>query len=124
MATPSQLQTVQKEINYVKAQIQDKETDLAIAQRAGDAAQVDFLRTRVVSLDKEIIKLREKENIMLQGQASGQHCSPCHHQDGLPAYAFVSSMPHAMMNTAGMKCTLAAHSCSQSASRCQPGVTG
>ena len=93
MATPSQLQTVQKEINFVTAQIVDKETDLATAQRAGDAAQVHFLRTCMTTLNKEILQLREQQNILLRSQASGQHCLPCHYQDGLLAYAFVSSMP-------------------------------
>ncbi len=78
MATPSQLQTVQKEIDHVKAQLRDKETDLAVAQRAEDAAQVDFLRTSATSLRQEIVVLREKENILLQGQVSGQNCSPCY----------------------------------------------
>lgn len=77
------------------AQIVDKETDLAIAQRAGDAAQVDFLRTWVITLNKEILQLREQQTIILRSQASGQHCSPYHYQNGLPAYASVSSMPHA-----------------------------
>ena len=99
MATPSQLQTVQKEIDHVKAQLQDKGTDLAIAQRAGDAAQVDFLRTSVKSLRQEIVVLREKENILLRGQVSGQNCSPYHLH---PGCTFMQPL----------------------ASRCQPGVTG
>ena len=61
MATPNQLQTVQKEIDHVKAQLHDKETDLVVAQRAEDAAQADFLRTSVTSLRQEIVVLREKD---------------------------------------------------------------
>jgi len=47
----------------------------------------------MTTLNKEILQLREQQNILLRSQASGQHCLPCHYQDGLLAYAFVSSMP-------------------------------
>jgi len=66
MTSPSQLETVQKEIDDVKAEILETKEALAAAQRDAD---VHFLR-------KQLEQLREKENILLQGQASGEHCLP------------------------------------------------
>ncbi len=70
MTSPSQLETVRKEIEDVKANIQEKEKALAAARRERELSDVDFLRERIIRLD-------ERENylykMLLQGQASGQH---------------------------------------------------
>jgi len=73
MTSPSQLETVQKEIDDVKAEILETKEALAAAQRDAD---VLFLRKQLEQLRKEKEQLREEENILLQGQASGEHCLP------------------------------------------------
>jgi len=75
MTSPSQLGTVQKEIDDVKAEILETKDALAAAQHDAD---VHFLRKQLEQLRKEKEQLREKENILLQGQASGEHCLPCY----------------------------------------------
>jgi len=76
MTSHSQLLAVQQEIASVKADIQQEKQDLATAEQAGDEARVDFLR-------KSLLSLREERIILLRGQASGQHCLPCHPLAGL-----------------------------------------
>ena len=73
-----QMQAVQQEIDYVKAQQERNEQDLTIAEQAADEARVGFLRKCLEQLNRQLSSLREKENILLQGQASGQHCLPCY----------------------------------------------
>ena len=100
MTSHNQLQAVQQEIGSVIEKTVDAEKALAAAEQAGDGAKVDFLRKRLEQLDKEKNSLHEKENILLQGQASGQHCLPCHHLPGLPSYnrLLVSCRPHTMLD--------------------------
>ncbi len=71
MTTPSQLELVRKEIEDVKAEIQETKEALAAARRDAD---VDFLRKQLEQLNKKENILLEEKNILLQGQASGQHC--------------------------------------------------
>ncbi len=114
----SQSAAVQKELDDVKAEILETKEALDAAQRAGDAAEVDYLRKRVESLDKDRNMLREQQTVLLQGQASGQTARPaitwlaCRHTR-------LRLVCHTMMNTAGMKRTLVARSCSQIISICK-----
>ncbi len=71
MTTPSQLETVRKKIDDLEAEILNTKEALAVAQRT---TEIEFLRKRLEQLDRKEIVLREKENILLQGQASGEHC--------------------------------------------------
>ena len=71
MTTPNQLETDREEIDIVKAEIRDTKEALAAARRDAD---IDFLRQQLHQLRKEGEQLRDKEIILLQGQASGQHC--------------------------------------------------
>ncbi len=75
MTTPSQLETVRKEIDNVKAQILETKGALAAARRDAD---VDILRKQLEQLNQKENILREEKNILLQGQASGQHWLPWH----------------------------------------------
>ncbi len=75
MTSPSQLETVQKEIDDVKAEILGTMEAHAAAQCDAD---VHFLRKKGEQLRKKEEQLREKEIILLQGQASGEHCLPCY----------------------------------------------
>jgi len=75
MTSPSQLETVQKDIDDVKAEILGTMEALAAAQCDAD---VHFLRKKGEQLRKKEEQLREKEIILLQGQASGEHCLPCY----------------------------------------------
>ena len=73
MTTPSQLQTVRREIADIKAEILETKKALAAAQAPADVA---FLRQQLGDLNKEKIVLNERQNILLQGQKSGEHCLP------------------------------------------------
>ena len=66
MTTPSQLGTLRSKIDELEAKILKIEEALAAAQAPAD---ITYLRK------KEIV-LREEKNILLQGQASGEHCLP------------------------------------------------
>ena len=68
MTTPSQLGTLRSKIDELEAKILKIEEALAAAQAPAD---ITYLRK------KEIV-LREEKNILLQGQASGEHCLPCY----------------------------------------------
>lgn len=74
MTSLSQLETVQKEIDDVKAEILETKEALATAQHDSD---IKFLRQQLHQLRKKEEQLRE-ERILLQGQASGEHCLPCY----------------------------------------------
>ncbi len=82
MTSPSQLETVQKEIDDVKAEILETMEALAAAQCDADVhflrKKEEQLRKEKEQLRKEKEQLREKEIILLQGQASGEHCLPCY----------------------------------------------
>ncbi|KAL3131323.1 hypothetical protein ABBQ38_000612 [Trebouxia sp. C0009 RCD-2024] len=67
MTTPSELETVRKEIHDLKAEILNTKEALAGAHVAAD---VDFLCKQLERLHTEKIVLQEKENILLQGHAS------------------------------------------------------
>ena len=84
MTSASQLETVEKEIDDVKAEILETKDALAAAQHDAD---VHFLRKQLEQLRKEKEQLREKENILLQGQASGEHCLPWYQPQRHTAFA-------------------------------------
>ena len=73
MKTPSQLEIVRREIADIKAEILKTNKALAATQNTTD---VGFLRKRLEHLDRKEIILRQQETILLQGQASGEHCLP------------------------------------------------
>ena len=73
MTTLSQLETVRREIADIKAVMLTTQNVLAATQNKTD---VDFLHKKLERLHKEKIICREQETILLQGQASGQHCLP------------------------------------------------
>lgn len=69
----TQLLAVQQEIQDVKAELQQVKQDLATARADDDPQEVDFLRKRVESIDKQLSCLREKDNILLRDQLGGGH---------------------------------------------------
>ena len=73
MTTSSQLGTIRGEINKLQAEILDTKKALAAAQAPADIA---FWRQQLDNLNKKEIVLQEKENILLRGKASGEHCLP------------------------------------------------
>lgn len=85
MTTPSQLGTLRGKIDGLEEEILDTKKALAAAHEPADIA---FLRQRLGALDKKEIVLREEKNILLQGQASGEHC--------LPRYLLLLSWPSSM----------------------------
>ena len=73
----SQLEAVRQDIRSVKDEIVEVKQELAIAKQAGSKGveeEVRFLRGRLEKLDSQLLSLNEKENILLRGQASGNHC--------------------------------------------------
>lgn len=70
MTTPSQLGTLRGKIDELEAKILKIEEALAAAQ----APDVAFLRKQLEQLNNTRNLLQEKENILLRGQASGEHC--------------------------------------------------
>ena len=78
MTTPIQLGTLRGKIDELEAELLDTKKALAAAQAPADIA---FLRQQLGDLNKKEIILREKENILLKGQVSGEQCLPrylCH----------------------------------------------
>ena len=73
MTTPSQLGTLSGKID--EAKILKTEEVLAAAQRTPD---VEFERKQLEQLNRQLSSLREQETILLQSQASGEHCLPCY----------------------------------------------
>lgn len=72
----TQLQAVQQDIADVKEELHQVKQDLAKARANKDGPEVEFLRKRVESLDKQLSSLRDKDNILLRNQLGGQYC--CH----------------------------------------------
>ncbi len=70
----------------VIAQIDKAEEELAKGRADNDSKEVDFLRNSLLELLTQLSCLREGEVVLLRAQAPGQHCLPCHHLAGLPAY--------------------------------------
>jgi len=91
MTSASQLETVEKEIDDVKAEILETKDALAAAQHDADVhflrKQLEQLRKKEEQLRKKEEQLREKENILLQGQASGEHCLPWYQPQRHTAFA-------------------------------------
>ena len=75
MTTPSQLGTLRTEIDDRKAEILSTKEALAASQTT---PEIEFLRKQLEQLNTTRNLLQEKENILLRGQASGEHCLPCH----------------------------------------------
>ena len=75
MTTPSQLGTLRGKIDALEAKILKIEEALAAAQAPADVA---FLRKQLEQLNNTRNLLQEENNILLRGQASGEHCLPCH----------------------------------------------
>ena len=73
MTTSSQLGTLQTEIDDLKAEILSIKEALAAAQTT---PEMGFLRKQLEQLNNTRNLLQEKENILLRGQASGEHCLP------------------------------------------------
>ena len=89
MTTSSQLGTLrgkidglEAEILDTKAEILDTKAEILDTKKALAAAQapadITYLRQQLDNLSKKEIVLREEKNILLQGQASGEHCLPCY----------------------------------------------
>ncbi|DBA84495.1 TPA: hypothetical protein ACH3X1_006113 [Trebouxia sp. C0004] len=57
-------------IDYVKAQQERNQEDLATAEQATDEARVAFLRRCLEELHRQLSNLCEKEKILLRRQAS------------------------------------------------------
>ena len=71
--TDARLQAVQRTIEDTEADILQVKRDLSAA---ADPSTVAFCRRRLEDTGREIVSLREKENIVLRSQAIGQHsCS-------------------------------------------------
>ena len=73
MTTPSQLGTLRGKIDELEAKILKIEEALAAAQAPADVA---FLRKQLEQLNNTRNLLQENVNILLRGQASGEHCLP------------------------------------------------
>lgn len=69
----TQLHAVQQDIQDVKAELRQVNQDLAIARADNDTQEVEFLRKRVESMDRQLSSLREKDNILLRDQLAGEH---------------------------------------------------
>ena len=82
MTTSSQLGTLRGKIGGLEAEILDTKAEILDTKKALAAAQapadVTYLRQQLDNLRKKEIVLREEKNILLQGQASGEHCLPCY----------------------------------------------
>ena len=81
MTTPSQLGTLRRKIDGLEAELLETKKALAAA-RAQEPADIAFLRQQLGDLNKEKIVRLQQENILLQGQASGEQGLPrylCHH---------------------------------------------
>ena len=74
MTTPSQLGKLRGKKDELEAEILDTKKALAAARAPADTI---FLRQQLGDLNKENIILRGQETILLQGQASGEHCLLC-----------------------------------------------
>ena len=74
MTTPSQLETVRREIADTKAKILKTEEAVAAAQKPADIA---FLRI-LEQLNRQLSCLREQETIVLQAQQSGEQWLLCY----------------------------------------------
>ena len=99
------MQAVPQKIDYVEAQQERHQQDLAIAEQATDESRVAFLRRCLEELHRQLSNLREKENILLQRQVSGQQCLPCYivtplgwvacalfHQEGLGSHGILLAL--------------------------------
>lgn len=60
-----------KDIDDVKAEIQQIKQELASAQQAGDHAQVDFHHKRLLQLENQLSSLREQQTILLRSSQQG-----------------------------------------------------
>lgn len=60
-----------QEIDGVKADVHQTKQEVTLAQQAGDLAQVDFHRRRLLQLESQLSSLREQQTILLQ---SSQQC--------------------------------------------------
>ena len=82
MTTSSQLGTLRGKIDGLEAEILDTKTEILDTKKALAAAQaptdITYLRQQLDNLSKKEIVLREEKNILLQGQASGEHYLPCY----------------------------------------------
>lgn len=73
MTTRSQLQEVQRKIADITAEMRKVQSALTAIQ---DTEHIDFLRNKHGRLHKERVAFCQQETILLQGQASGEHCLP------------------------------------------------
>ena len=71
-----QLEAVRQDIRSVKDKVGDMMQDLVIAKQAGnkEKEKVKFLCGRLEKLVSQLLRLHEEKNILLRGQASGNHC--------------------------------------------------
>ena len=74
MTTPSQLGTLQTEIDDLKAEILSTKEALAAAQTT---PEIEFLRKQLEQLNNTRNLLQEEKNILLRGQTSGEHRLLC-----------------------------------------------
>ena len=79
MSDQEQIHAAQQQIEGVAEEILEGKTSLAAARKAGDQEEVKFLRGLLEQLYKTRVALQEKENLLLQAQQGGEHCSLCHH---------------------------------------------
>ena len=57
-----------QDIKYVRAEVQESKQELALAQNAGDVAQVDFHRKRLLQLESQLSYLHEQQTILLRSR--------------------------------------------------------
>ena len=69
--------TVQKKVVLVQAELQRAEQDLKASEQGSDEGCSHLLRNLVVQLRMQLNELRERQNVLLQEEPSGQHCLPC-----------------------------------------------
>ena len=69
-----QLEAVRQDIGSVKDDIIKTKQDLAVAEQAGNKDKERLLFDLLLSLNKQLSSLQEKEDILLRGQAPGKHC--------------------------------------------------
>ena len=77
MTTPSQLKAVQKKIDDLESELLNTKKALAAAQSTPEIDFLEQLLALLEQLNKTQNLLQEKENVLLQGQASGEHCLSC-----------------------------------------------
>ena len=70
----SQLEAVRQDIRGVKGKIARTEQDLGAAEQAGNTEKASLLFELLLSLNKQLPSLHEKENILLRRQAPGKQC--------------------------------------------------